>query len=66
VRTLVMLLEGITGHRIEIRVNPRFVRAGEPQRIVGSAARLREVIGELRQIPLTETLTDMLGEYAAR
>jgi len=66
VRTLVRLLEGITGHRIEIRVNPRFVRAGEPQRIVGSAARLREVIGELREIPLAETLTDMLGEYAAR
>ena len=41
-------LEAITGHRIEIRVNPAFVRAGEPQRIVGSPARLRALIGELR------------------
>jgi nucleoside-diphosphate-sugar epimerase len=60
VRALIGMLETITGHRIEIRVNPQFVRAGEPARIVGSAARLRETIGELVSIPLATTLADML------
>lgn len=66
VRTLVTLLEGITGHRIEIRVNPQFVRAGEPRRIVGSPARLRALIGDLRAIALSDTLADMLRERAPR
>lgn len=61
VRTLVARLEAITGRRMEIRVNPAFVRPGEPQRIVGSSARLRELIGELQPIPLDTTLSDMLA-----
>lgn len=61
VRGLVAQLAELTGHRIEIRVNPQFVRVGEPQRIVGSCAQLRAVIGELRAFPLATTLRDMLG-----
>lgn len=60
VRALVQTLSTITGHAIEIRVNPKFVRAGEPQRIVGSSQLLRTVIGELLDIPLATTLRDML------
>ncbi|MCC7327364.1 MAG: NAD-dependent epimerase/dehydratase family protein [Burkholderiales bacterium] len=63
-RSLLSMLEAATGHRIEVRVNPQFVREGEPPRIVGSPARLTEVIGELRQLPLPVTLADMLCEYA--
>ncbi len=60
IRDLVGMLERETGHRIEIRVNPAFVRAGEAKRIVGSAAALRATIGDLRAIPMATTLADML------
>ena len=62
VRALIGRLETITGHRPEIRVNPSFVRAGEPRRIVGSPARLRSLIGEPLAIPLDATLADMLAQ----
>lgn len=61
VRDIVRRLEVLTGHRIEIRINPRFVRAGEPQRIVGSHARLVAAIGALRSVALDDTLADMLA-----
>lgn len=60
VRAVVDSLQAITGHRIEIRVNPQFVRAGEPRRIVGAPARLRAAIGAPLPIPLATTLADML------
>lgn len=62
IRELVAMLEAITGHRIAIRVNPEFVRPDEPQRFVGSSAKLRAIIGELRPLPLEATLADMLRE----
>lgn len=65
IRDIVAMLERITGHGMEIRVNPEFVRAGEARRIVGSAAALRSAIGELRTIPMDVTLADMLRELEA-
>lgn len=65
VRGIVDKLTAITGHRIEVRVNPAFVRPDEPRRIVGSNARLRAAIGELRSIPLETTLADMMSEATA-
>ena len=65
IRDLVAALERITGRRMAIRVNPGFVRAGEAHRIVGSSAALRSVIGDLKPIPLAETLADMLREREA-
>jgi nucleoside-diphosphate-sugar epimerase len=62
VRNIVQRLEAISGHRIEIRINPQFVRPGEPPRTVGSAAKLRASIGELMPVPLDTTLGDMLRE----
>jgi GDP-6-deoxy-D-talose 4-dehydrogenase len=62
VREIVHELEGIAGRPMEIRVNQAFVRAGEPSRIVGSAARLESAIGPLPGIALTTTLADMLAE----
>ena len=56
------MLEEITGHRMAIRVNPQFVRPDEPRRIVGSPAKLRAIIGDLRALPLATTLADMLAE----
>ncbi len=60
IRQIVATLEGLTGRRMAIRVNPAFVRPGEPRRFVGSPARLVGAIGELAAIPLAATLADML------
>jgi GDP-6-deoxy-D-talose 4-dehydrogenase len=65
IRSIVTALEGITGHSIEIRVNPQFVRAGEPRQMVGSTARLHGLIGAPADIPFESTLRDMLSAQAA-
>ncbi|MFO1305110.1 MAG: NAD-dependent epimerase/dehydratase family protein [Burkholderiales bacterium] len=62
VRQMIGKLEAITGRGIEVRVNPAFVRPNEPRRIVGSADRLRAVIGELLAMPIGQTLRDMLDQ----
>src|SRR5262249_21154039 len=64
VRGLIGMLEAITGHRIEVRVNPAFVRPNEQRRIVGSSRRLQDTIGKLLDMPLARTLEDMLAEAA--
>lgn len=61
-RDILAALEELTGHRIAIHVNPKFVRPDEPRRIVGSPANLQAIIGELRKLPLAKTLADMLSE----
>ncbi len=65
IRSIVSTLEGITGRAMEIRVNPQFVRAGEPKQLVGSAARLHQLVGAPLPIPFESTLRDMLAAVAA-
>lgn len=50
------MMANIAGYRIEVRVNPAFVRANEVKRLVGSNARLRALTGFVPSIPLEETL----------
>lgn len=64
IRALVDALSALTGHRIEVRINPQFVRALDPARFVGAPARLAAAVGALPAIPLTTTLADMLAEHA--
>ncbi len=59
-RELVELVGELAGNRMEVRVNPAFVRPDEVRVLCGSAARLEGVIGPLRRIPLEETLRWML------
>ena len=54
------LAEGISGHCMEVRVNPNFVRSDEVKSLRGSRARLEGVIGPVPMPDLGETVTWML------
>jgi len=53
------LLEEITGNRIELTVDPAFVRADEPEVITGSKRRLEAAIGPLPEPGIRKTLESM-------
>jgi nucleoside-diphosphate-sugar epimerase len=52
-------LERLAGYRIEIRVNPEFVRASEVIRLAGDPARLEQLTGTRPAIALPDTLAWM-------
>ena len=62
-------LKRITGHDIEIRVNPDFVRASEVHRMVGSPDKLKQLLasnGLSLQIPaLEDTFKQMVSAYSS-
>ncbi len=60
--TVLSTLSGITGHDIEARVNPDFVRAQEVHTLSGSATKLESCVGDVTHRPLKDTLEWMLGE----
>jgi nucleoside-diphosphate-sugar epimerase len=53
---VVQMMEAMAGYRIEVRVNPAFVRSNEVARLRGSNRKLAELIGPLDIIPLQKTL----------
>lgn len=57
-------LQRLTGHRIEVEVDPALVRASEVHTLCGDPARLRQAIGELPAYTLEDTLRWMLGAPA--
>ena len=59
-REVLSELEQLSGHRLEIRINPAFVRAQEVRRLVGSASTLMAAVGPLRYQDFRETLAWML------
>lgn len=50
------MMADIAGYRIDVRVNPAFVRANEVVRLVGDHGRLASVTGPLAPAPLAHTL----------
>jgi nucleoside-diphosphate-sugar epimerase len=54
------LVARLSGHHLDVTVNPSFVRANEVRHLCGSPTRLESVIGPLKQIPIEETLRWML------
>lgn len=60
---LIFTLEQITGHRINVRVNPAFVRPNEVHRLCGDASKLKHAIGALEEHALKDTLEWMLQSY---
>jgi nucleoside-diphosphate-sugar epimerase len=54
--SLLDMMSEIAGYRIEVHVNPAFVRADEVLTLTGSNAKLAGVIGKIEPTPLLETL----------
>jgi nucleoside-diphosphate-sugar epimerase len=61
-REVIAMAASITGHHIEIRVNPDFVRSNEVRHLGGDCSRLRSLLWEVPALPLQETLRWMLTE----
>ncbi len=59
-REVVGKLEAITGHKIEVAVNPAFLRDNEVHRLCGDTSKLFALLGEVEFPPLEDTLARML------
>ncbi len=60
-REVLAMCSELTGHPLEVRVNPAFVRPNEVRRLVGNCSALEAAIGPVRRVALRETLEWMLG-----
>lgn len=60
---VVDMATAITGHELEVRVNPAFVRANEVRTLYGDASRLDQLIGGWSPREFAETLRWMLEYY---
>lgn len=57
---IIRICSDITGHQLEVRVNPAFVRHNEVKTLLGSNAKLHELIGAWDCPPFEQTLRWML------
>jgi nucleoside-diphosphate-sugar epimerase len=60
-REMLAITSSLSGHTLDVNVNPQLVRANEVRVLRGSAARLRDLIPEWRPRSLRETLAWMLA-----
>lgn len=65
-QSIVDACAAITGHRLEVRVNPAFVRASEIPVLAGDAGRLERVVGPRERTPFEQTLSDLCQSLAGR
>jgi GDP-6-deoxy-D-talose 4-dehydrogenase len=61
IQDVLEIAQQITGNKIEVRVNPDFVRQNEVKTLCGDPSKLQGLIGPWESIPLEETLRWMLG-----
>lgn len=59
-REILAIAERVTGHEIEVRVNPAFVRNNEVETLCGDPSRLQALLTNWTNPPLEETLRWML------
>lgn len=60
------LLTQITGHQLDIKINPAFVRNNEIHRLCGSSSKLINTVGDIPLTPLQETLRWMLNSVEVK
>ncbi|TKC87806.1 NAD-dependent epimerase/dehydratase family protein [Trinickia terrae] len=65
-REVLAMLARIAGYEIDVFVDPRFLRANEVHRLVGSNHKLQRVIGQVPSTPLGETLEWMYEAASGR
>lgn len=56
------MMADIADYRIQVVVNPQFVRSNEIPVLVGDNSRLQKTIGHFSTIPMRQTLADMFDE----
>jgi len=61
-RWILEQLRQLSGHDVEVRVNPAFVRASEVHRLVGSSSTMEAALGPLPHGDFRDTLAWMLAE----
>lgn len=54
------MMNEMAGYKIEVKINPDFVRKGEIKTLTGSCDKLFGLVGEVKQKEFKETLRDML------
>ncbi len=59
-KEVIELCENLTGHKIEIKVNPAFVRENEVRELKGDNSRLLKQLGAFKSYTFEETLSWML------
>lgn len=59
-RETLNMCSAISGHDLEVEVNPAFIRQNEVKSLCGDASHLRSLIGDWESIPLKTTLEWML------
>jgi len=59
-REVIAMCEALTGHKIEVKVNPAFVRANEVKTLCGDNSRLTSLVAGWKTPSLEETLGWML------
>ena len=64
-RWVLQQLRELSGHDLEVRVNPAFVRASEVHRLVGSRSRMEAALGSLPFQDFRATLAWMLEQRSA-
>ncbi|MCB4366225.1 GDP-mannose 4,6-dehydratase [Hydrogenophaga taeniospiralis] len=64
-QAVITALEELTGHHMQVNVNPAFVRANEVHRLCGNPDKLRACTGPLPAYALKDTLSSMLAAARA-
>ncbi|MDR6423188.1 GDP-mannose 4,6-dehydratase [Paraburkholderia phenoliruptrix] len=60
-REILSAASDLTGHKLQVHVNPAFVRQTDVKVLAGSPAKLRSLVPEVRAIPFIDTLRWMLA-----
>lgn len=58
-RSIIEQISDLSGRRIEVQVNPAFVRASEVHRLVGDPAKLQSLVGAPSHTDFARTLADL-------
>jgi nucleoside-diphosphate-sugar epimerase len=58
---IIAYCEQVTGHKIEVRINPDFVRANEIRSLVGNPEKIQAAVGNVSGFNIEETLSWMLS-----